>query len=101
MSHINTATQQTSDSISGHALTTSFALCSHAPSTPQAEGTWTFPRDEIEKLLHLSSRLELDGQIAPVEAWNRICQHCGLQGMRSRAFKELELDLCQKVHCYG
>ncbi|MCJ1364010.1 hypothetical protein MMC16_003119 [Acarospora aff. strigata] len=92
---------------------TSSSLLSHAPTTsktnfdpqgdftPQADTTWTFPSEEIGRLLELSSRLDLVGFITPVEAWDRIRQHCGSRGISKRAFQELKTRLVEQAQCNG
>ncbi len=107
MDHIRMAGEPTYVPAPGHALMASSSLLSEAPTTPPSIGsphsdtTWTFPNEEIGWLLELSSRLELTGQITPVEAWNRMCHRCGSRGISHRAFQEAGVELAKKSHCEG
>ena len=62
---------------------------------------WAASGIEVEKLLNVSSRLILDGEITPVEAWRRITQHPGFQFLdkiNTEALKEMVLP---EEMCYG
>ena len=131
MPHINVPGHESHVPITGHALMASSSLLSFAPSpsttrsprssfanvhathppaqpTPPAQATfmsqpaaWTLPRQEIGRLLELSSRLDLVGHITPVEAWNRVCLRCRPRGISRRAFEELEAELVGNAECHG
>jgi hypothetical protein len=56
---------------------------------------------EVEKLLALSKRLTLDGEITPVEAWRRITQHPGFQFLDKANIGLLKEKILPEVTCYG
>lgn len=56
---------------------------------------------EVEKLLELSTRLTLDGEITPVEAWRRVKQHQGFQFLDKASIEALKETMLPEVMCYG
>ena len=62
---------------------------------------WAAPTTEVEKLLDLSTRLTLDGEITPVEAWRRITQHAGFQFLDKANIDALKEMMLPEVMCYG
>ena len=72
------------------------AAVTQAPAT-----TWNVPAFEIEKLLSLSDRLSLDGELTPVEAWQRLRQHPGFASMTYVQLEGLRDVLLSNVKCYG
>lgn len=63
--------------------------------------TWSVPALEIEKLLSLSHRLSLDGELTPIEAWQRLRKHPGFEGMKYDQLEAVRDVLLQNVKCYG
>jgi hypothetical protein len=63
--------------------------------------TWSAPTLEVEKLLALSSRLTLDGEITPIEAWRRIQQHPGSRFLNNANIEALKEMILPEVMCYG
>jgi len=62
---------------------------------------WSAPELEVEKLLELSTRLTLDGEITPVEAWRRIKQYPGFCHHNEASIKALKEMILSEVMCYG
>jgi hypothetical protein len=56
---------------------------------------------DLMKLLELSNRLPLDGEITPVMAWSMILQHPRFVELNQQDFQTLRTDLAAKVRCYG
>jgi hypothetical protein len=63
--------------------------------------TWFAPALEVEKLMALSKRLTLDGEITPVEAWRRITQHPGFQFLDKANIESLKETMLPEMMCYG
>ncbi|KAK5071403.1 hypothetical protein LTR70_010578 [Exophiala xenobiotica] len=63
--------------------------------------TWDVPIVELQKLLNLSERLSLDGEITPIEAWQRICRHAGFSRLTRSMLESLRAELAGQVACYG
>jgi hypothetical protein len=63
--------------------------------------TWTVPAVEVERLLNLSSRLSLEGELTPIEAWQRIKQHPGFATLNRGRLQELKSVILPEVQCYG
>ncbi|EXJ60924.1 hypothetical protein A1O7_05077 [Cladophialophora yegresii CBS 114405] len=62
---------------------------------------WSVPAIELEKLLDFSDRLSLEGEITPVEAWQRIRQHPNFEGLTRDGLETLKQTLLPEVTCYG
>lgn len=62
---------------------------------------WTVPAVELEKLLEFSDRLSLDGEITPVEIWQRIRQHPNFCHLTRDSLNVLKTTLVPEVKCYG
>ena len=73
-----------------------------APHTPMPTGMkWTVPAVELEKLLSFSEGLDLDGEITPVEAWQRLRTHPKFMTLTPTALETLRAALLTVVQCYG
>jgi hypothetical protein len=84
---------------SGHALTAQAPLLTAAPLTPSS--SWQIPAIEIDRLLDLSSQLNLLGEVTPVQAWARLRAHPGFQKLSRDGLEGLKQALMVEVHCYG
>jgi hypothetical protein len=89
----------------GHALMASCpseSAVAAAPSEPQPQ---RMPdgvgMQDIMRLLDLSSRLPLDGEITPVMAWVGIWTHPRLHQLEREDFELLKANLKPKIRCYG
>ena len=97
---------------SGHKLMVQTPIMAHS-STPQHvfnmkprgelpnDATWTVPAVEVDRLLNLSSRLSLEGEITPIEAWQKIKQHPGFATLDKQRLEQLKTILLPEVQCYG
>lgn len=66
------------------------------------DGTkWNVPAVELEKLLEFSDRLSLNGEITPVEAWQRIRQHPRFPDLTMAGLEDIRAKLVPEVKCYG
>ncbi|KAH8704077.1 hypothetical protein BGW36DRAFT_370541 [Talaromyces proteolyticus] len=84
----------------GHALTLQASLLCHAPHFG-AESSWAVPAVEFEKLFQLSKRLDLDGEITPVQAWNCIKSHDRFQNLTPASLGALRDSIATKISCFG
>jgi hypothetical protein len=89
------------NTMNGHMLTASAYLIDNAPQPVTALASWMTPNAEIERLFHLASNLGLEGELTPVEAWNRIWQHPEAGRLTAQGLKTIELGLKALVACYG
>ena len=108
-----------SDDSNGHSLMLQAPLLSRQPNRPQTilnsappkaqpaavtqapQASWNVPVFEIEKLLNLSDRLSLEGELTPVEAWQRVRRHPGFAAMTYDQLEGLRNVLLSNVKCYG
>lgn len=56
---------------------------------------------DLATLLHLSSKLDLGGEITPVMAWGALMGHAQVGQMSERDFVRVTEELQGKVRCYG
>lgn len=70
------------------------------PEYPEGT-TWSVPAGELERLLQLSERLSLDGEITPVEAWQRIRHHPHFANLTADVLETLRAGLIPETQCYG
>jgi hypothetical protein len=97
---------------SGHKLMVQTPIMAHS-NTPRpvfnlkpggqipASASWTVPAVEVERLLNLSSRLSLEGEITPIEAWQKIKQHPGFASLDRDGLEQLKTILLPEVQCLG
>lgn len=90
--------------ISGHALMATAPPDSHIATCPQE----TFPHQmpditmpDLMKLLDLSNRLPLDGEITPIMAWAKILQDKSFKSLSREEIELIKGELLAKVRCYG
>lgn len=86
---------------SGHALTAQAPLLVAAPPNLSATATWEIPAVEIDRLLELSSQLNLLGEVTPVQAWARIRSYPGFEKLSKEGLELLKRALMAEVQCYG
>lgn len=65
------------------------------------QDTWQLTKADLPTLLDLSRRLDLDGEITPVMAWDFIMQHASFFDLSVADFQALGEELSGKVRCYG
>jgi hypothetical protein len=90
-----------SDVPSGHALTAQAPLLTSAPSTLTPSSSWEIPAVEIDRLLNLSSQLDLLGEVTPVQAWARLRAYPKFEKLSRDSLEALKQALMVEVHCYG
>ena len=56
---------------------------------------------DLLKLLDLSNRLPLDGEITPIMAWAKILQDENLGSLSKESIELIKNELLPKVRCYG
>ncbi|KAL8719035.1 MAG: hypothetical protein Q9225_003892 [Loekoesia sp. 1 TL-2023] len=100
--HIPHPSDPSSDNPSNHALMASAPLVSYAPRPfQQSDANWTANASMIKELLNLSSAINLEGEITPVEAWHRLRQHPGFSRLDKWAIERIKGDLSASVRCCG
>jgi hypothetical protein len=62
---------------------------------------WNVPAWELEKLLSFSEGLDLDGEVTPIQAWQRIRNHDKFGTLTLGALETLRESLLSVVQCYG
>lgn len=63
--------------------------------------TWELNKGDLTKLMDLSKKLDLDGEITPVMAWGMVMAHPQFSEFTPRDFARLAEELKGKVRCYG
>ncbi|CAG5170930.1 uncharacterized protein ALTATR162_LOCUS7251 [Alternaria atra] len=56
---------------------------------------------DLMKLLDLSNRLPLDGEITPIMAWAKILQDENIRDLSKQDIELIKTELLAKVRCYG
>ncbi|EUC50972.1 hypothetical protein COCMIDRAFT_80851 [Bipolaris oryzae ATCC 44560] len=90
--------------ISGHALMATAPPDAHISNCPEEKYPHQMPdvnMPDLMKLLDLSNRLPLDGEITPIMAWAKILQHDRLKDLSKEDFELIKGELLAKVRCYG
>ncbi|KAF2467544.1 uncharacterized protein BDR25DRAFT_63524 [Lindgomyces ingoldianus] len=90
--------------VSGHALMASCPPESHIVNSPQEQYPHQMPdiaMPDLLKLLDLSNRLPLDGEITPIMAWAMILQDHRFHELTTEDVVAIKNDLLAKVRCYG
>ncbi|KAF2270546.1 hypothetical protein CC78DRAFT_539063 [Lojkania enalia] len=90
--------------VSGHALMATCPPESHIINNPQEKYPHQMPditMPDLMKLLDLSNRLPLDGEITPIMAWAMILQDPRFAEMTAKDVQVIKEDLLAKVRCYG
>lgn len=72
-----------------------------APGTAPGQRTWELSKVDLNTLLSLSAKLDLDGEITPVMAWGMVLAHPRLGELSLNDFAKLTEELVGKVRCYG
>lgn len=69
--------------------------------TQESLRTWELSKSDLNTLLDLSQKLNLDGEITPIMAWGMILGHPRLGELDEADFRELSECLRSRVRCYG
>ncbi|KAF2035837.1 hypothetical protein EK21DRAFT_53662 [Setomelanomma holmii] len=96
--------QDTEETISGHALMATAPPDSHIANCPQEKYPHQMPditMPDLMKLLDLSNRLPLDGEITPIMAWAKIIQDESFKELTKEEIEVIKAELLAKVRCYG
>lgn len=84
-----------------HMMMASTPLMARAPDAPQFNTSWTASGAVIKELLNLSSSINLEGEITPVEAWHRVRSHPDFWRLGREGIERLKLELSKEVRCCG
>ena len=99
--------QSEGDEISGHALMLSAPTQSRLnhlierPDVPLENATEGMRASDLLKLLDLSNRLPLSGEITPIMAWALILRYDYSRHLTSEDIESIKQELLVKVRCYG
>ena len=88
----------------GHALMASCPPASHIMQKPEEPYPHQMPdlkTPDLMRLLDLSSKLPLEGEITPVMAWMAVVRNSRVHEMDGHDFELVKADLAGKVRCYG
>jgi len=89
------------DDPTNHMMMASAPLVAQAPQTPQPNSSWTASGAIIKELLNLSSGINLEGEITPVEAWHRLHKHPDFHRLTPGGVEDLKRQLSSAVRCCG
>ena len=84
-----------------HMMMASTPLVARAPDAPQINQSWVTSGVIIKELLNLSSSINLEGEITPVEAWHRLHEHPDFWRLSRNQINQLKQELTLSVKCYG
>lgn len=84
-----------------HMMMASTPLMARSPDPPQFNSTWTASGAIIKELLNLSSSINLEGEITPVEAWHRLHDHPDFWKLDRAQIERLKRELSTAVRCCG
>ncbi|KAG9188324.1 hypothetical protein G6011_02247 [Alternaria panax] len=92
------------ENISGHALMATAPPDAHIVNCPEEKYPHQMPdvkMPDLMKLLDLSNRLPLDGEITPIMAWAKILQDDNFRDLSKQDIELVKTELLAKVRCYG
>ncbi|CAG7934955.1 unnamed protein product [Penicillium nalgiovense] len=95
LSHISSAQP------SGHAVSMQGTLLQLAPPTLDSESRWQVSAEVFQKLFEMADRLDLNGYITPVQAWNRIRDHENFPRLTRERLKSLQNAMRSHIKCQG
>ena len=72
-----------------------------APQAPAPNTNWSASGAIIKELLNLSSSINLEGELTPVEAWHRLHKHPDFWTLDKQAIETLKRELSPVVRCCG
>ena len=84
-----------------HLMMASTPLVARSPESPKFNSTWTASGAIIKELLNLSSSINLEGEITPVEAWHRLHDHPDFWRLDRNQIDNLKRELSSAVRCCG
>lgn len=92
------------ETISGHALMATAPPESHIANHAEEKYPHQMPdvaMPDLMKLLDLSARLPLDGEITPIMAWVMLLKDENFKALTKEEFGAIKEELLAKVRCYG
>jgi len=92
------------ETISGHALMATAPPDTHIANCPEEKYPHQMPditMPDLLKLLDLSNRLPLEGEITPIMAWAKILQDEKFSMLSKEDIEFIKNDLLAKIRCYG
>ncbi|KAJ5870797.1 hypothetical protein N7455_005738 [Penicillium solitum] len=95
LSHISSAHP------TGHAVSMQGTLLQLAPPTLDSDSRWQVSAEVFQRLFEMADRLDLDGYITPVQAWNRIRDHENFPRLTRERLKTLENAMRPNIKCRG
>ncbi|CAG8891154.1 unnamed protein product [Penicillium egyptiacum] len=95
LSHISSAQP------SGHAVSMQGTLLQLAPPTLDSDSRWQVSAEVFQKLFEMADKLDLNGYITPVQAWNRIRDHENFPRLTRERLKALENSMRIHIKCRG
>lgn len=95
LSHISSAHP------TGHAVSMQGTLLQLAPPTLDNDSRWEVSAEVFQRLFEMADRLNLDGYITPVQAWNRIRDHENFPRLTRERLKTLENAMRPNMKCRG
>jgi hypothetical protein len=104
MQYLMVRAHDADEHISGHALMATCPPDSHIAAKPEEPYPHQMPdiqMPDLMKLLDLSNRLPLDGEITPIMAWVMVLQDERLPQLTEADIGAMKTDLLAKVRCYG
>lgn len=76
-------------------------LLSDAPSELNNLDSWDVPAQQLSKLFELSGFLGLEGEITPVQAWNRICYRFDVRNLPEGKLDLFRSAMLPHINCHG
>lgn len=104
MQYLMVRAHDADETVSGHVLMATAPPESHIASNPNEPYPHQMPditMPDLMKLLDLSNRLPLDGEITPIMAWAMILQDQRVGELSKEDIEVIKGDLAAKVRCYG
>ena len=101
MPHLLYSTNLPTEDPANHVMMASSPLLARAPGAPKLNQTWSASGAIIKELLNLSSSINLEGEITPVEAWHRLHQHADFWRLDHKQIEGLKRELSMTVRCCG
>lgn len=95
-SHIRKAPQ---DAASGHVISAHTAIMDCRMEGD--ESSWQISSEGIDRLLQLSYSLPLNGEVTPVQAWQRLRARPDFDKCDVESLKAFQAQLMPEVRCYG
>ncbi|KAF1840022.1 uncharacterized protein K460DRAFT_381517 [Cucurbitaria berberidis CBS 394.84] len=104
MQYLMVRAHDADETISGHALMATAPPDAHIANCPQEHYPHQMPdvkMPDLMKLLDLSNRLPLDGEITPIMAWAKILKDEKFRELSKEDLGLIKGELLAKVRCYG